>query len=363
MGASLSACTSAGRGGSVNFGSQHALTARVSVERGAAGSHPAAARTNSIFDSGWPYAIAFGGIGMLALGGLVLRRKRDPNTTWPDSDTLGGDSHSKTNVGEVPVPFTQFGVSVEPPPSPHHSRQAQRATTAREALAAPAGVKLGVAAIEASQLEQEAHARLALPDVDRAIAALRAHIEREPRSLPAAWLMLLDLYRTYGREADFRQLAEDFHTQFNARAPQWDARLDAVDPGLEAHPHLIRTLGRLWGTAECRDFLDRLIHDNREGHRSGFTQAAYRDILALRALVQSILGEIDVTAEREVRAAWAEAIRQIAAANPPAALPAATAALDLESELDDEIRLAAGERSALERNAPERKTGADLPRR
>jgi hypothetical protein len=70
-----------------------------------------------------------------------------------------------------------------------------------------------------AHVTEEAAVYLAFNRVDRAIDVLREHIGTQPRSLPAAWLMLLDLYRSNSREQEFGRLAQEFHQHFNSQAP------------------------------------------------------------------------------------------------------------------------------------------------
>jgi hypothetical protein len=210
-----------------------------------------------------------------------------------------------------------------------------------------------LAVSELSQVTEEARVFLQLGHVDRAMEVLRDHIDHQPRSMPAAWLMLLDLYQAHGREQDFRKLAEEFHLQFNTQTPLWsDARAaEGSDTGLEGFPHIVKQLVGSWGTVECRDFLDRLLYDNRKGRRTGFSFRAFTEILTLRQLVDLLLADIDsdVAEEQKVRAAWAAATA-LPAGKPGVAAPATAATggakaggsaspitLDLDLDLDRDI--------------------------
>src|SRR5204863_2726196 len=123
------------------------------------------------------------------------------------------------------------------------------------------------------------------------------------------------------REKDFDPLAHDFHQRFNARAPSWDAVAPpaSADNGLEAFPHIIGQLVGSWGTLECRDLLDRLLHDNRDGRRNGFSLAAYEDLLMLRQLCAADVGTDAGAARRPPRPA------PVAPPAPAAATPALSA--------------------------------------
>lgn len=199
---------------------------------------------------------------------------------------------------------------------------------------------------------------LALHHVDLSIDVLRQHLAEEARPMPAVWVMLLDLCRTHGREATFREIAAEFHAQFNVCAPSWDAYPpDRDEPGLEAYPRIVRELTQAWGTHECRRLLDRLLYDNRNGERRGFTLNAYNDLIALRRAADVVLDTIeqDCTEEARVRDAFAHAAMEARLpdtddeASAPRASPLTR---DLEATLDADVRELGETRSALEREHP-----------
>jgi hypothetical protein len=164
---------------------------------------------------------------------------------------------------------------------PESARPAPRTTTRRASAAAGADVALAVSQL--SQVTEEARVYVELGHHDRAIEVLQEHTRMLPRSMPAAWLMLLDLYHTTDRRQEFRKLAESFHQHFNVQAPAWEgfAPDDPANDGLAAFPHIARQVTELWRKPECRTYLERLLNDNREGRRTGFPLATYADILTL----------------------------------------------------------------------------------
>jgi hypothetical protein len=197
---------------------------------------------------------------------------------------------------------------------------------------------------------------LALHHVDLSIEVLRGHLAAEPRPMPAVWVMLLDLCRTHGRESTFREIALEFHARFNVAAPAWDTYPpDRSEPGLEAYPRIVRELTLAWGTHECRRLLDRLLYDNRQGGRRGFTLNAYNDLVALRRAADAVIHRIDedLVEESKVRSAYASAAAEddtgAAADGPVGRSPLVH---DLESECDADLRMGGGSQSALEREHP-----------
>ena len=229
---------------------------------------------------GWPIlAMAVGLALLLAAGLLAMRRRRGVADTPVWMPPLTPD-HPPAPARPAPRPAA--GASSV-------ARAAAQAAQARQGPDTRGGQATAVAVSELSHVTEEAGVYLAFNRMDRAIEVLQQHIRSAGGSLPAAWLMLLDLYRKQGRDQDFRELAQDFHLRFNAAVPAWDnfATHDEADSGLDAFPHIIRQLVSSWGTAECRALLDRLLHDNRDGRRTGFSLPAYEDILFLRQLADS----------------------------------------------------------------------------
>jgi hypothetical protein len=205
----------------------------------------------------------------------------------------------------------------------------------------PNGVPAAPATLAAE--ESGAHAFLALEHVDLAIDVLRRHLGAEARPIPAAWLMLLDLCRTHGREQAFREVAGEFHRRCNVCTPTWERYPpERREPGLEAYPRIVRELTQAWGTHECRRLLDRLLYDNRSGERRGFTLNAYDDLAALRRAAGDVLETIeqDFVEESKVRGAHAQARAEADAEAgdvSPLAAPAAPLVCELECQLDADL--------------------------
>ncbi len=280
-----------------------ATAARLAAEA-AANASPLAAAVRW-WDANWPVFAAIVGLAALVAGGLLLRRRRVPVATgeWPIT-RVRDDRFAPSSLYEpVGGSLTQGGAGEE---------------TAETAAAA--GPERGkgrtdaahaVAVSELAQITEEARVYVTLGHVERAMDVLREHVAEQPGASPAAWLMLLDLYRTHGKEKEFRQLAEEFHLQFNAQTPQWDTFADHQkhDLGVLAFPHIVEQLTASWRSEDCRSYLERLLFDNRQGRRMGFSLAAYGDILLLRQMLELLLAEPDRDGveEAKLRAAWAAA--------------------------------------------------------
>jgi hypothetical protein len=254
------------------------------------------------WDANWPVFAAIVGLAALVAGGLLLRRRRVPVAAgeWPIT-RVRDDRFAPSSLYEpVGGSLTQGGG--EQPAETSAAPALERARGRTDAAHA-------VAVSELAQITEEARVYVTLGHVERAMDVLREHVAEQPGASPAAWLMLLDLYRKHGKEKEFRQLAEEFHLQFNAQTPQWDAFADDLkhDAGVLAFPHIVEHLTATWRSEDCRSYLERLLFDNRQGRRMGFSLAAYGDILLLRQMLEVLLAEPDRDSveEAKLRAAWA----------------------------------------------------------
>ncbi len=105
---------------------------------------------------------------------------------------------------------------------------------------------------------------------------------------PKIWLMLFELYKKMGLQEKYEELGKGFNTYFNAVAPGWDSADPDAAKHLEDYSGVVNKVVRLWGLQGCRLYLESLLYDNRSGTRTGFSLAAYDDIIFLLDLIQTI---------------------------------------------------------------------------
>ena len=269
------------------------------------------------WETNWPLLAVIIGMPLLIAGGLLWKRRQDASARGADWQATGvGPTRTDTltELRNAPAGLVQSGsergapTMTKSPPPARYSRDAASA----------------LAVSELSQVTEEARVYVALGHPDRAIDVLNEHIKRLPKSMPAAWLMLLDLYHASGRRQEFRRLAEEFHLHFNVQTPLWDgfAVTELDDGGLEAFPHIERQIVGLWGQPACHAYLERLLYDNREGRRTGFPLAAYSDILLL-LLISDVPPAIDIDTDLANEGklgpgqSRAPAMAAMSSANPP----------------------------------------------
>jgi len=322
---------------------------------------------------GWGLVVTLGLLAVAA-GAFMMGRPNRPkplDRAANDSmlgTTIAGPAPAAARTAPEPESGPESATRIQGPvvtsptcPEPHAQPDADRsrsATAAATSAVTPDQTPSATDRERRSRGDASSHAFLALHHVDLSIDALRRHLDRDERPMPAVWVMLLDLCRTHGREQRFRELALEFHHRFNVRAPGWDRYPpDRGEPGLEAYPRLVRAITASWGTHECRRLLDRLLYDNRGGVRRGFTLNAYNDLIALRRAAHSVLETIesDLALEARQRALTtpsAVATPGEVSANDEIASPSPLLQ-DLHDQLEGDLApAAAAAASALEREHP-----------
>jgi Tfp pilus assembly protein FimV len=121
-----------------------------------------------------------------------------------------------------------------------------------------------------------------------AAETLARHIEESAPSNPRPWLMLLDLYRRANLRGEYTRLQPAIRQRFNLAAPAWEDLHSPAEElkSLEDYPHVLQRVTTSWGTGACMDYLDRLIHDTRDGLRGGFPLEVIEEIVLLQLLLE-----------------------------------------------------------------------------
>ncbi len=250
-----------------------------------------AAKAAAWWDQNWPLLSTIVGLPLLLAGALLWRRRqqREPAADWPSAGVASipaaaAPGATATSAREPALQNAAAGVVA---PVPRTGPPAPRRSPGRTRVARDGASALAVS--ELLHVTEEARVYVALGHPERAIDVLNEHIREVPRSMPAAWLMLLELYHGSGRRQDFRRLAEEFHLHCNVQAPLWEdfPSSESDDGGLETFPHILRQAASLWRRPGCREYLEGLLYDNRDGRRMGFPLAAYGEILLLLQILDA----------------------------------------------------------------------------
>ena len=217
----------------------------------------------------WPlYLLA---IGLLGGGGALaawLRRPRrrqaaladDAAWTRPDTGALKTLSEMTLTPPAKPEPAPQRMQEIAPPP-----------------LAAGTEVK--------EDILDQAEVFMAHGHGELAIHLLQEHLRAAPGESPVPWLLLLDLLHREGDTAGYTAASAECRRYFNINLTGHPVSQDTEpSQGLEAYPHLLEQMVKVWSTPDIGAFFHDLIYDNRGGTRVGFEPGAYRDILLLREI-------------------------------------------------------------------------------
>jgi hypothetical protein len=128
---------------------------------------------------------------------------------------------------------------------------------------------------------------LAFGRLKGAAVTLAEYIQSTTPEAPQAWLMLLDLYRRAGMEAEYKALAPKVGERFNLALPGWNAGWKGSTlKSLEDYPHITTQLSRNWGHAEAIDYLYSLVNDRRNGTRHGFPLEVMEEIVLLIRILE-----------------------------------------------------------------------------
>ena len=222
----------------------------------------------------WPlYLLAMAGMaGLIALAAWLLRRNRSPraplsaDTLWTQTEmpekTL---SQLSSDLPAEPAPVSQRMPEIAPP-------EQTNGTEVKE------------------DILDQAEVFMAFGHGDLAIHLLQEHLREAPTESPVPWLLLLDLLHREGDTAGYAAASAECRRYFNVNLTDHPVSQDTENgQGLEAYPHLLEQLVKVWNTPDVDAFFHDLIYDNRGGTRIGFEPGAYRDILLLRDIAEDAL--------------------------------------------------------------------------
>ncbi len=134
-------------------------------------------------------------------------------------------------------------------------------------------------------MKDEVEVFIAHGNTTLAIELLESHVRESPEGSPVPWLLLLDLLQRENLSSKYEAASRQCKQHFNVEIPSPD-RLAAASgkPGLEAYPHILAGLTRVWTSDKAIPYLDDLLRDSRNGSRTGLSLAAFNEILLLRSI-------------------------------------------------------------------------------
>jgi pilus assembly protein FimV len=130
--------------------------------------------------------------------------------------------------------------------------------------------------------------------VTGAARTLEEYVAALPQESLRPWIRLLQIYERNGMRKEFEALTLKLNRNFNVEVIRWsggepseELELLPVEgvPGkavtLEEIPRIRDQIISLWGRPECSDYIEKLLRDNRDGLRSGFTLPIVEELLFL----------------------------------------------------------------------------------
>jgi hypothetical protein len=273
-------------------------------------------------DEGW-WLAGLSALGVLVLGGglawlLRQRSNRQPPTAaiasspseppaemqdsaisrWQLSDPAGLSGFSQQS------PLTEHSISGPDSAGADSTPSTATPISATEASnAAIGGQEEATAVLELAEI-MVSFGRLA-----GAAQAIEEFIDNHPRTAVAPWLKLLEIYRQNDQHAAFDTLGQKLKQHFNVAPPTWESmevnppsafaisdvqnapieQLLTRLPSISRLPHILAEISHTWDTPECASYLDKLLRDNRNGERQGFTLGTVRELLLIADLLESRL--------------------------------------------------------------------------
>lgn len=131
---------------------------------------------------------------------------------------------------------------------------------------------------------------------DNAARLLKAYIKAVPKSALPHRFLLLDIYHRTGQEQAFLEVAQQLHQAFNVEMLQWKSAADGSgespeqNKSLEDYDHIVNKVTKLWMDCEkeagnlvqIKAYIDKLLTDNRDSQRTGFSADVFDDLMLLR---------------------------------------------------------------------------------
>lgn len=138
-------------------------------------------------------------------------------------------------------------------------------------------------------IRQQAEFFISLGQTDRAVRILKKQIDESAEPNPFVYLDLLSLFHSLSLKTDFQLFREDFNRLFNGLVPEF-AFFKDEGKGLESYPDVLSRITALWPTPKVLALIEAFIAQDPGAAKSqSFDLAAFRDLLLLHAIAQSVV--------------------------------------------------------------------------
>ncbi|MDD2844489.1 MAG: hypothetical protein PHT57_06000 [Rhodoferax sp.] len=174
------------------------------------------------------------------------------------------------------------------PPAAAKLLAAALATGPNEASPALAAAPLNINPEWVQDIRQQAEFFISLGQDHRAVQILHQHVATADQPNPLICMDLLDLYQHANQSVEFNQLRDVSHQHFNVQLPEL-THYQREGRDLAAYPEVLTTLSRLWPGEQAQAYMDSCIYRKAAARpQAPFDLAAFRDLLALRALAEEL---------------------------------------------------------------------------
>ncbi|VTU27892.1 hypothetical protein E5CHR_02497 [Variovorax sp. PBL-E5] len=142
---------------------------------------------------------------------------------------------------------------------------------------------------ELFDVQQQSDFFLSLGQHDQAIAVLREHIAANPGTSALAYLDLLRIFHSLGRQEDYARLAEEFERAFNADVPVFEKFTD-TGRGLEHYRSALARIESQWPAPGTLALIEELVFRKPGSHEEdAFDLAAYQELLLLYSVAKEVI--------------------------------------------------------------------------
>jgi pilus assembly protein FimV len=137
-------------------------------------------------------------------------------------------------------------------------------------------------------IRQQAEFFVSLGQSDRAMSILKKKIDLGGHANPFVYLDLLGIHHSLNQKVDFETLRVEFNSVFRGVVPAFSMFRDEGN-GLEFYPEALDRIAELWSTPEGLQLMESFIfQDSRHPQNCSFALAAFRDLLLLHGVAQSL---------------------------------------------------------------------------
>lgn len=209
------------------------------------------------------------------------------NLATAKTQPLGSPSGSgRGGMGQVDnTPPPAFVASA---PAPRGGRNGFGNTDFASSSFGGMGANRVVAAEELFDIQEQADFFLSLGQPEQAIEVLKNHITENVETSALAYMDLFDIYHRTGREADYKELREEFNRVFNAQVPEF-GKYGAPSNGLEDVPSVLLSIQESWSKPQqAQDVIEESIFRQPGADQHPLDMAAYRELMLLYALAKEL---------------------------------------------------------------------------